>query len=191
MRACRIPTNKSIEQALSGPVGHLAFIKRLPELGPFGRFPCDAHEFLLALLEDLDAFKGEFKTTLRCEGCCTEVRVEETLITSVCEEDDLCKLLTEHTPRVPYRCDCGKQFEASTVFYAGEVIILHFVCVVTFPFLQKIEIRGMHMVGVICYTGYHYVCVVRGERGWETHDDAFVYSGISRARPYMAFFAYK
>lgn len=183
------PTRPSVDASLKGPAAHREFIRTLGRWGNFGRFACDASEFLLKILDEVDAYTGEFRTHLVCPACSkAEDRLETSTIISVCANDDVPSLLTTHTPQVRYTCDCGQPFRAQTTFYSGECLVLHFVCRVTLDWVQSLTIRTMRLVALVFYTGAHYTAYRETEVGWRTFDDEDVRPDPPRARPYLAFF---
>ena len=183
------PTRPCVDKSLEGPEEHRAFVRTLSRFGNFGRFACDASEFLLKILDEVDAFTGEFRTHLHCPVCDKEEdRMEEATIVPICANDDVMSLLTSHRPDARYMCECGEVFQAKTTFYSGDCLVLHFICRVTLQWVQSLRIRTMRLVALVFYTGVHYTAYCLTESGWKTFDDDLIYAHPPRARPYMAFF---
>ena len=183
------PTLPEVNNSLLGPLEHREFVYNLSSLGDFGRFACDASEFLLKIVDGIDIYTGEFRTKLTCSACKkVDNRVEKTTIIPVCANDNLASLLTSHSPGVQYVCDCGKPFRALTTFYSGNCLVLHFVCRVTLEWVKSLQIAKMKLVALVFYTGAHYTAYCQTDQGWRTFDDDLIYVSPPKARPYLAFF---
>lgn len=182
-------TRPCVDRALLNPREHKEFTYKLGRFGNFGLFACDAAEFLLKIIDGVDAYTGEFRTYLRCVKCKREEeRVEETTIVPICQDDDVVSLLTVHTPPVKYECRCGWFNKGLVRFFAAQCLILHFICRVDIEWVQKLHVRTMRLKALVFYTGAHYTAYVKTKDGWKTFDDDCVHSNPPRARPYLAFF---
>ena len=183
------PTRPSVDRSLRGVREHKDFVFNLSRFGKFGRFACDASELLLKIIDEVDAYTGEFRSQLVCSVCSkVERRLETCTIVYVCDGDDITSLLTRRVPEEKYVCDCGGLFRAETTFYAGDCLVLQFVREVSLDWVQSICIKSMRLVAMVFYTGNHYTAYRSTATGWKTFDDERVYSKAPQSRPYLAFF---